>query len=229
MSDQDSNASGTAAALEDAPGPEKISPEQAFSIGRYCERLRLRLSSETEAEEMFSHELRLNGVEAIKDLDRERAESFTTRLMQLCAAIPPKGFSREAADPFVSIKLGFPAIWPQTAAQPMVLKMDYLLSDDADKEQTNYIGLTDEEQVEATYHYDCKMISLLACRVPEGFVDFPEIAHDGQGRPTDPEGMRQTIFDYFYIADEERSKAMRFVVRRFMTRYWSKIMPTDYL
>jgi hypothetical protein len=207
-----------------------MGPGLAVEIGRLQERVRVRISSDFDAAALIAKTLReTTGKTDVAKLTTLEGDRFQMALAEIARNIPAKGFTRADADPFVPIKIGFPGIWPQTATQPMVLKMDFLLSEDADREQSNYLGGSDEEQKEASYHYDCKMISLLSTRVPEGFVDFPEIEHDEQGRPSDVEALRSAIFDYFYVADNERSKALRFVARRIMARYWSKIVPTDYL
>lgn len=202
----------------------------ALEIGRLMERVRLRVSSDVDAAALIEKTLKdSTGATDLLKLTDVEADRFEAALSELSQSIPPKGFSREDADPFVKIAMGFPLIWPSTAQQPMVLKLEYLLSEDADREQTAYVGLGDSEQVEASYRYDCKMLSLLVARVPEGFVGFPAVEADEKGRAVDAEVLRAAIFDYFYVADEERSKAMRFVARRFMAKYWAKIAPQDYL
>lgn len=215
---------------EKLPGSALMHAALAYEIGRLSERVRLRVSSDVDAAALIAKTLKeATGETDLFKLSVIQADRFQEALSELAQSIPPKGFSRDEADPFVKIAMGFPQIWPTTAQQPMVLKLEYLLTEDADREQTAYITLTDEEQTEATYRYDCKMLSLLVCRVPEGFIGFPDVEADDKGRPVDAEVLRARVFDYFYVADEERSKAMRFVARRFMAKYWAKIAPQDYL
>lgn len=215
-----------AAEAADAPLPLSLARE----IGALSERLRVRVGIDVEASRVLEKELEATGQKDFEKLTAEQGERFAERLSELLVTLPQRGFSRERAEPFVPIKLGFPQLWPHTAQSPLTLKLEYLLSEDADGEQTAFVMLSDEEQAEETYRYDCRLLSLLVCRVPEGFMDFPAVEADDAGAPVDAEGFKQTLFDYFFVQhDEARAKPMRFIVRMFMKHYWQKIMPHDYL
>lgn len=140
------------------------------------------------------------------------------------------GFSKAGVAPFVPICLAFPHLWPETAGVGVRLNLEYLLSADADREQTAFLGMTDAEQEEARYSYDCRMLALLVATPPEGIIDFPETPS-----PFDPDDaehrneLREAVYSYFYAPGDERARALRYVARHFMSRYWQKIAPRDYL
>lgn len=132
--------------------------------------------------------------------------------------------------PFVPLKLGFPNLWPGTAVEPIFFKLDYLLSEDADREQSAFLKLTEDERAAESYHYDCRMLSLLSCEPPEGFADFPRMRDD-----FDPDNaehrleLQRAVFGYLYRPDTREARAFAFVARHFMSRYWARVMPREYL
>jgi hypothetical protein len=140
------------------------------------------------------------------------------------------GFTAQMATPFVPLKLGFPALWPETSVKPIFFKLDYLLSGDADREQMNFLQMTEDEQAAETYRYDCRMLGLLSCLPPEGLLDFPEVRADFD--PDDAEHRKElaaSVFAYLYRPEAENRRAFEFIARQFMSRYWARVNPRDYL
>jgi hypothetical protein len=146
------------------------------------------------------------------------------------AVTPLPGFTAAHAEPYVSVKLGFPNLWPDTVAKPIHFKLEYLLSGDADREQGNFLKLTEVERAAETYRYDCRMISLLSCEPPEGLLDFPATPE-----PFDPDNeqhrkeLAAAVFAYLYRPGERSARAFAFLGRQVMSRYWSRVLPRDYL
>lgn len=141
------------------------------------------------------------------------------------------GFTAALATPFVPLKLGFPALWPDTAVRPLFFKLDFLLSGDADREQSTFLKMTEDEQAAETYRYDCRMLALLSCLPPEGLLDFDAAPFENMN-PDDAEdrkALAAAVFAYLYRPGTTQEKAFAFIARQFMSRYWSRVMPRDYL
>lgn len=140
------------------------------------------------------------------------------------------GFTATAVAPFVPLKLGFPALWPDTAVRPLFFKLDYLLSEDADREQSAFLKLTEADRDAETYHYDARMLAFLSCYPPEGLLDFPAMPE-----PFDPDNaehrkeLSAAVFAYLYRPGSPQARGFAYVARQFMSRYWSRIAPKEYL
>lgn len=140
------------------------------------------------------------------------------------------GFTSSAVAPFVAMKLAFPDLWPDTAVRPIFFKLDYLLSGDADREQSAFLKLTADERDAETYHYDARMISFLSCYPPEGLLDFPAWREDFD--PDNAEHRKElsaAVFAYLYRPSEPSGRALAFIARQVMSRYWSRVIPKEYL
>lgn len=142
------------------------------------------------------------------------------------------GFATDSVAPFVPLKLGFPALWPDTSVRPLFFKLDYLLSEEADREQSAFLRLTDAEREAETYHFDARMIALLSCFPPEGLSDFEPPRAEDDFDPDNPEHRRElsaAVFAYLYRPGARESKALAFVARQVMSRYWARVNPREYL
>lgn len=120
----------------------------------------------------------------------------------------------------ITIKVGWPAIYPEQKDNPLIFHMNIQLVKEAEAIQRQFLALESTEQDSDQHKHDIAMISLLSSRAPEGFPDFPV-----------PNGNRlaQVISDYFSSGDEQRQGGMGFIARGVMSRYWSAIMPSQYL
>ena len=139
------------------------------------------------------------------------------------------GFAASRVQPFVPLKLSFP-LWPDTSARPVFFKLDFLLSADADAEQSAFLQLTDAEQAAESYRYDCRMLALLSVGPPEGLLDFEYSRDDFD--PDDAEHRRElsaAVFSYLFRPDTSQARAFAYMARHFMSRYWSKVAPREYL
>lgn len=146
------------------------------------------------------------------------------------ALTPLPGFTAAQIEPFVSVKLAFPNLWPDTVAKPLHFKLEYLLSGDADREQGNFLKLTEDERAAETYRYDCRMISLLSCEPPEGFLDLGALPEPFDSE--NPEHRKQlaaAVFAYLYRPGDRTARAFAYLGRQVMSRYWARVLPRDYL
>lgn len=144
--------------------------------------------------------------------------------------VPVPGFTAALAEPFVSLKLGFPSLWPETVAKPFQFKLEYLLTEDADREQSAFLKLGENERAAETYRYDCRLLALLSVYPPEGFLDFPEMPSDfNPDNPTHREHLTAAVFAYLYRPGDRSARAFAYLARQFMSRYWQRIAPRDYL
>jgi hypothetical protein len=140
------------------------------------------------------------------------------------------GFSPSHAEPFVPVKLSFPELWPDTHVRPIFFKLDFLLSEAADREQSAFLRLPDSERQAESYRYDCRMLSLLACEPPEGLLDFPAMPEPFD---TDNEAHRRQlaagVFAYMLRPGDRSARALAFLARQVMSRFWNRVIPRDYL
>lgn len=123
----------------------------------------------------------------------------------------------------VLLKVGWPSIYPQNREAPFVFHMRIQLVKDAEEAQKTFLMLPDAEQTEErTHQYDAEMIAALSIAPPEGFPDFPKLVdHEGE--------LAAAIREYFLPSDPERRAGMAFVCRGVMIKYWSAVLPADYL
>jgi hypothetical protein len=139
------------------------------------------------------------------------------------------GFESSKVQPFVPLKLSFP-LWPETSARPVFFKLDFLLSADADAEQSSFLQLTEPEQAAESYRYDCRMLALLCVAPPEGLLDFEYSREDYDAEnPEHRKELAAAVFSYLFRPDTEQARAFAYMARHFMSRYWSKVAPKEYL
>jgi hypothetical protein len=144
--------------------------------------------------------------------------------------LKPLGFSSQLAAPFVPVKLGFPELWPETAGRPFLFKLEYLISADADREQSAFLRLSEEERAGESYRYDCRMIAFLSVEAPEGFSDFPAMPEDFDAENAEHrKRLAAAVFAYLFRPGDRSARAFAFVARHVMSRYWARINPRDYL
>jgi hypothetical protein len=150
---------------------------------------------------------------ASKENDTEQEALATATPPSVLRFIPRNSFP---------VKVGFPALYPETVENPFTFHMRVQLNKDAQAMQEKFLGMPDDEQTPSEYYlYNLQMIAMLSTTPPEGFPDFPTEFNG--------ESLESVIRHYLMRDDKDEAEGMAMICQAVMNKYWYSLRSPDYL